>query len=112
MANQKSTNEELRDESISRDIGNQRVIAAVQREVNAELTKLEAELKRVSLMIDPWSKKQPRARRRAERRLIARSDELIKETYARIAQINRESGKRLALAESAATTMDVRDAIP
>ncbi len=112
MPTQKTTNEELRDEAISRDITNQRVIAAVQKEVDDVLVQLESDLKRVALSIDPWSKKLPRARRRAQARLIKRSNELIAAAYAKCAQINRESGKRLALAESAATTMDLRDAIP
>ncbi len=112
MPNQKTTNEELRDETISRDISNQRVSAAVQKEVDDVLVQLEADLKRAAERIDPWSKKLPRARRRAQARLIKRSNELIAAAYAKCAQINRESGKRLAVAESASTAMDIRDAIP
>lgn len=113
MANQpKTTNEELRDEAISRDINNQRVIASIQRDVDDVLVKLESDLKRAALSIDPWSRKQPRARKRAQARLIARSNELIQASYAKIAQLQRSAGMRLAAAESEATAMDIRDAIP
>lgn len=95
-----SVNDQIHDSLIASDIDLRKVTGDTQNKTEKRLDKLGADLKRLTIEIDPFGTTRKDARERREAKLEKESSILIREAYSEIARQNNRDLKDLAEAES------------
>ncbi len=104
--------QEIRDSIITQDIRYRRVDAAVRKEVDARLNKLENALTALMLRIDVAGTKQLPARKRRLAKMKKESGKIIRTAYSEINGILHRAGRRIAKVEAKNINQIVKAQLP
>lgn len=109
---QPSVAQAIRDDLIEQELRYRRVDAGVRREVDARLVRLQADLKALTLKIDPAGTDRPAARTARLSKLEARSKAMIDAAYRDIEAIMEQANRRVGQAEVKNLNNVMREHLP
>jgi chaperonin cofactor prefoldin len=104
--------QKIRDDIIAQDVRYRRVDAAVRREVDDVLDKLEQDLRVLMIRIDVAGTKQRVARQRRLKKLQSESGILIRTAYSEINRVIRSASRRVAKVEAKKVNTIVQENLP
>lgn len=107
-----TTNEKIRDDVISQDVVQRRVIAHVQSQVHARLHKLSLDLRAAMEATDPFTSTRPLVKRKRVGLLRQRANNLIRDAHNDCYQITRDAMQRIAVAKSKSVVHSMDKHIP
>ena len=109
MAEHESVNDKIHDDLIAHDVTLRRIDGACRRHAEARLDRLSADLKALTIEIDPFGTDRLGARQRRLARLEKKARTLTVEAYADIAKENRSDLKRVGAIETEVSKQVIED---
>jgi hypothetical protein len=107
-----TVNQDIRDDLISHDIDLRKVDADSRKKIEVILGNMEADLKVLTVKIDPFTPTSMGIREARFKRLENESTEIVSEAYKEIAKLMRKRGQRAVVAESQKIVDAIHNNIP